>query len=154
MFVFHLFQARPLTRYLPVRDADLDLCQFLEQCGHNYELCSHILLTSKTARGMLTKMGGRIKTWHRRWFVFDRTARQLAYYMDKAETKLKGCIHFQAIEDVFIDHLRNVKSPNSKLTFCVKTTTRTYYMVAPSPEARQIWIDTIFTGAEGYQAFE
>jgi hypothetical protein len=75
------------------------------------------------------------------------------YYTDKTESKTKGGIYFQAIEEVYVDHLRTVKSPNHKLTFCVKTYDRTYYMVAPSPEAMRIWIDVIFTGAEGYQQF-
>lgn len=28
-------------------------------------------------------MGGRIKTWKKRWFCFDRQARRLAYYAGK-----------------------------------------------------------------------
>lgn len=98
-------------------------------------------------------MGNKFKTWHRRWFVFDRNKRSLIYYTDKNESKPRGGIYFQAIEEVYVDHLRTVKSPNPKLTFCVKTCDRTYYMVAPTPEAMRIWIDVIFTGAEGYQQF-
>ena len=98
-------------------------------------------------------MGNKFKTWHRRWFVFDRVKRSLVYYADKNEVKPRGGIYFQAIEEVYVDHLRTVKSPNHKLTFCVKTADRTYFMVAPSPEAMRIWIDVIFTGAEGYQEF-
>uniref|UniRef100_A0A8C5RH67 PH domain-containing protein n=2 Tax=Elapidae TaxID=8602 RepID=A0A8C5RH67_LATLA len=52
-------------------------------------------------------MGGRIKTWKKRWFTFDRQKRVLAYYTDKEETKLKGVIYFQAIEEVYCDHLRS-----------------------------------------------
>ena len=42
---------------------------------------------------------------------------------------------FQAIEDVYVDHLNAVKGPNAKVTFCVKTAERTFYLMAPSPEA-------------------
>uniref|UniRef100_A0A673K3F0 Pleckstrin homology-like domain family B member 2 n=2 Tax=Sinocyclocheilus rhinocerous TaxID=307959 RepID=A0A673K3F0_9TELE len=99
-------------------------------------------------------MGGKIKTWKKRWFVFDRNRRTLAYYSDKHETKMKGVIYFQAIEEVYYDHLKNAhKSPNSSLTFSVKTHERVYYMVAPSPEAMRIWMDVIITGAEGYMHF-
>ena len=98
-------------------------------------------------------MGGKFKTWHKRWFVFDRNRRSLLYYGDKSETKPRGGIYFQAIEEVYVDHQRVVKSPNPKLTFCVKTFDRMYYLVALSPEAMRIWIDVIFTGAEGYQQF-
>ncbi|XP_060573136.1 pleckstrin homology-like domain family B member 1 isoform X3 [Ruditapes philippinarum] len=146
-------QARPLTRYLPVRSQDFDLKVHIETAGHNLEMCQHVVINSNSARGFLVKMGGKIKTWHKRWFVFDRIKRSLVYYVDKSESKPRGGIYFQAIEEVYVDHLRTVKSPNQKLTFCVKTYERTYFLVAPSAEAMRIWIDVIFTGAEGYQQF-
>ncbi|XP_076146183.1 pleckstrin homology-like domain family B member 2 isoform X1 [Alosa pseudoharengus] len=147
-------QARPLTRYLPVRKDDFDLRGHIESAGHNIEICYHISITEKTCRGFLVKMGGKIKTWKKRWFVFDRNRRTLSYYADKHEAKLKGVIYFQAIEEVYYDHLKNAhKSPNPSLTFSVKTHDRVYYMVAPSPEAMRIWMDVIVTGAEGYTQF-
>ncbi|XP_034153904.2 pleckstrin homology-like domain family B member 2 isoform X8 [Pangasianodon hypophthalmus] len=147
-------QSRPLTRYLPVRKDDFDLRSHIESAGHNIETCYHISITEKTCRGFLIKMGGKIKTWKKRWFVFDRNRRTLSYYADKHEAKLKGVIYFQAIEEVYYDHLKNAhKSPNPSLTFSVKTHDRVYYMVAPSPEAMRIWMDVIVTGAEGYTQF-
>ncbi|XP_078088440.1 pleckstrin homology-like domain family B member 1 [Mustelus asterias] len=147
-------QARPLTRYLPVRKEDFDLRTHIETAGHNVETCYHVSLTEKTCRGFLVKMGGKIKTWKKRWFVFDRTKRTLSYYADKHETKLKGVIYFQAIEEVYYDHLKSAhKSPNPLLTFSVKTRDRIFYMVAPSPETMRIWMDVIVTGAEGYTQF-
>ncbi|XP_075623940.1 pleckstrin homology-like domain family B member 2 isoform X7 [Balearica regulorum gibbericeps] len=147
-------QARPLTRYLPIRKEDFDLRSHIETAGHNIETCYHVSLTEKTCRGFLIKMGGKIKTWKKRWFVFDRNKRTFSYYADKHETKLKGVIYFQAIEEVYYDHLKNAyKSPNPLLTFSVKTHDRIYYMVAPSPEAMRIWMDVIVTGAEGYTHF-
>uniref|UniRef100_A0AC11E6Z0 Pleckstrin homology like domain family B member 1 n=1 Tax=Ovis aries TaxID=9940 RepID=A0AC11E6Z0_SHEEP len=78
----------------------------------------------------------------------------LSLIAHKHETKLKGVIYFQAIEEVYYDHLRSAaKSPNPALTFCVKTHDRLYYMVAPSAEAMRIWMDVIVTGAEGYTQF-
>ncbi|XP_051841229.1 pleckstrin homology-like domain family B member 2 isoform X3 [Antechinus flavipes] len=147
-------QARPLTRYLPVRKEDFDLRSHVETAGHNIETCYHVSITEKTCRGFLIKMGGKIKTWKKRWFVFDRNKRTFSYYADKHEAKLKGVIYFQAIEEVYYDHLKNAyKSPNPLLTFSVKTHDRIYYMVAPSPEAMRIWMDVIVTGAEGYTHF-
>ncbi|XP_004835804.1 pleckstrin homology-like domain family B member 2 isoform X6 [Heterocephalus glaber] len=147
-------QARPLTRYLPVRKEDFDLRSHVETAGHNIDTCYHISITEKTCRGFLIKMGGKIKTWKKRWFVFDRNKRTFSYYADKHEAKLKGVIYFQAIEEVYYDHLKNAnKSPNPLLTFSVKTHDRIYYMVAPSPEAMRIWMDVIVTGAEGYTHF-
>ncbi|XP_041425183.1 pleckstrin homology-like domain family B member 1 isoform X7 [Xenopus laevis] len=160
----HFSQARPLTRYLPIRKEDFDLRTHIESSGHSVDACPHIILSEKMCRGFLTKMGGKIKSWKKRWFVFDRLKRTLSYYVDKHEAKLKGVIYFQAIEEVYYDHLRSAAkkglfnlslatSPNPALTFCVKTHDRLYYMVAPSPEAMRIWMDVIVTGAEGYTQF-
>nr|XP_017498107.2 pleckstrin homology-like domain family B member 1 isoform X21 [Manis javanica] len=158
-------QARPLTRYLPIRKEDFDLKTHIESSGHGVDTCLHVVLSSKVCRGYLVKMGGKIKSWKKRWFVFDRLKRTLSYYVDKHETKLKGVIYFQAIEEVYYDHLRSAakkrlfsftmvtESPNPALTFCVKTHDRLYYVVAPSAEAMRIWMDVIVTGAEGYTQF-
>nr|XP_056703139.1 pleckstrin homology-like domain family B member 3 [Euleptes europaea] len=129
--------------------AAFDLRKHLEASGHSVDTCPQVRVSSKACKGYLVKMGGRIKTWKKRWFTFDRQKRVLAYYADKEETKLKGVIYFQAIEEVYYDHLRSAfKSPNPKLTFCVKTYDRLFCMVAPSPEAMRIWIDAIVTAAE------
>ncbi|CAJ1066015.1 pleckstrin homology-like domain family B member 1 isoform X6 [Xyrichtys novacula] len=147
-------QARPMTRYLPIRKEEFDLRSHVESSGHSVDTCYHVILTEKMCKGYLVKMGGKIKSWKKRWFVFDRLKRTFSYYVDKHETKLKGVIYFQAIEEVYYDHLRSAtKSPNPALTFCVKTHDRLYYMVAPSAEAMRIWMDVIVTGAEGYTQF-
>ncbi|XP_069080872.1 pleckstrin homology-like domain family B member 1 isoform X15 [Pleurodeles waltl] len=169
-------QARPLTRYLPIRKEDFDLKTHIESSGHSVDMCCHVIVTEKMCKGYLTKMGGKIKSWKKRWFVFDRLKRTFSYYVDKHESKLKGVIYFQAIEEVYYDHLRSAakkgifnlslanisdflpaqfrkESPNPALTFCVKTHDRLYYMVAPSAEAMRIWMDVIVTGAEGYTQF-
>ncbi|CAH1797445.1 unnamed protein product [Owenia fusiformis] len=146
-------QARPLTRYLPIRSKNFDLHQHIETAGHHIEACPFVHITEDSCRGFLQKMGSKFKRWNKRWFVFDRKKRSFLYYSDKNEVKPRGGIYFQAIEEVYVDHLKSVKSPNQKLTFCVKTYDRTYFLVAPSPEAMRIWIDVIFTGAEGYSEY-
>ncbi|XP_078785698.1 pleckstrin homology-like domain family B member 1 isoform X7 [Oryzias latipes] len=147
-------QARPMTRYLPIRKEEFDLRSHVESSGHSVDMCHHIIITEKMCKGYLVKMGGKIKSWKKRWFVFDRLKRTFSYFSDKHEAKLKGVIYFQAIEEVYYDHLRSAtKSPNPSLTFCVKTHDRLYYMVAPSAEAMRIWMDVIVTGAEGYTQF-
>ncbi|XP_049598264.1 pleckstrin homology-like domain family B member 1 isoform X14 [Syngnathus scovelli] len=147
-------QARPMTRYLPNLKEEFDLRAHVESSGHSIDTCPFVILTEKMCKGHLVKMGGKIKSWKKRWFVFDRLKRNFCYYVDKHETKMKGLIYFQAIEEVYYDHLRiATKSPNPSLTFCVKTHDRLYYMVAPSPEAMRIWMDVIVTGAEGYTQF-
>lgn len=69
-----------MTRYLPQRKDDFDLHGHIEAAGHNPDNCYHLAITDKTCRGFLVKMGGKIKTWKKRWFVFDRNRKTLAYY--------------------------------------------------------------------------
>lgn len=73
-------QSRLLSRYLPVRKDDFDLHGYIEAAGHNPDACFHLAITDKTCRGFLVKMGGKIKTWKKRWFVFDQNRRTLTYY--------------------------------------------------------------------------
>lgn len=137
------------------KPAAFDLRKHLEASGHSVDTCPQVRVSSKSCKGYLVKMGGRIKTWKKRWFTFDRQKRVLAYYAgermeacpsmngcyslslsllmrakhpkvqapilfspilltsfasltpDKEETKLKGVIYFQAIEEVYYDHLRS-----------------------------------------------
>lgn len=77
---FALPQSRMLSRYLPVRKDDFDLHGYIEAAGHNPDACFHLAITDKTCRGFLVKMGGKIKTWKKRWFVFDQNRRTLTYY--------------------------------------------------------------------------
>ncbi|XP_031455817.1 pleckstrin homology-like domain family B member 1 isoform X5 [Phasianus colchicus] len=116
----HFSQARPLTRYLPIRKEDFDLRLHIESSGHSVDTCYHVILTEKMCKGYLVKMGGKIKSWKKRWFVFDRMKRTVSYYVDKHETKLKGVIYFQAIEEVYYDHLRSAAkvSPGCGSALC------------------------------------
>lgn len=42
------------------------------------------LLGPQVCRGYLVKMGGKIKSWKKRWFVFDRLKRTLSYYVGES----------------------------------------------------------------------
>ncbi|XP_074875028.1 pleckstrin homology-like domain family B member 3 isoform X2 [Buteo buteo] len=129
---------------------ELDLALELRARGHRPEGCGAVRVSGGSCRGPLTKLGGRFKTWRRRWFHLDPRRRVLAYYGDKEETKLKGVIYFQAIEEVYYDHGRVAcKSPNPRLTFCLKTYDRLFCLVAPSAEALRIWMDAVLTVTGG-----
>ncbi|XP_062394559.1 pleckstrin homology-like domain family B member 3 isoform X2 [Sardina pilchardus] len=128
---------------------NFDLHAHVESLGHGIANCLGVRLLPRRCGGFLTKRGGRVKTWRRRWFLFDLDHRRLAYYTDQDEKKLKGVIYFQAIEEVYYDHLRTAtSSPRPSLTFCVKTYERLFYLVAPSPEAMRIWMDVIVTATD------
>lgn len=42
---------RPLTRYLPIMSADLDLRLHIESAGHQVTLCPHVIIDSFSCRG-------------------------------------------------------------------------------------------------------
>ena len=69
------------------------------------------------------------------------------------QSKVKGGIYFHSITEVYVDH-QTSKSVAQRVTFVMKTHDRKYYLMAPSPEAMRIWVDVLFTGAEGYQEFQ
>jgi hypothetical protein len=149
-----------LTRYLPVRESNFDLKQHIDNSGH--QLINQldpstrqplVILNSNSCRGYLLKMGQKFRTWNKRWFVFDRTKRTLSYYLDKHETKLRGTIYFQSINEVYVDHMRTIRSPDPKSTLVVKTVDRNFYLCAPSSQLMRVWVDVVITGAEGSESF-
>lgn len=79
-----------MTRYLPIRKEEFDLRSHIESSGHSVEMCYHIILTEKMCKGYLVKMGGKIKSWKKRWFVFDRLKRTFSYYVGKNRLLLFG----------------------------------------------------------------
>ncbi|XP_064292926.1 uncharacterized protein LOC128681249 isoform X2 [Plodia interpunctella] len=144
---------RPLTRYLPVDRDDFDLRRHVESAGHQLEVCPYVSVSATSCRGYLHKLGATFHTWSKRWFVFDRETKTFIYYWDKSEKKPRGGAYFQVIEEVYLDHGNTSRSPSPQTTFIVKTRQRRYYLMAPSGEAARIWIDVIFTGAQGYTEY-
>ncbi|KAI3361273.1 hypothetical protein L3Q82_013456 [Scortum barcoo] len=133
---------------------NFDLRAHLESLGHGVTGCTDLRLTSRRCAGFLTKRGGRVKTWKKRWFLFDMDHRRLAYYTDCDERKLKGVIYFQAIEEVYYDHLRTAtSSPRPTLTFCVKTYDRLFFLVASNAVSMRIWMDVIVTATDEHSRY-
>ncbi|KAF4076229.1 hypothetical protein AMELA_G00227870 [Ameiurus melas] len=133
---------------------NFDLRAHVENLGHGVAGCLGVQLSPRRCCGFLTKRGGRVKTWRRRWFVFDMDHRRLAYYTDQDERKLKGVIYFQAVEEVYYDHLRTATtSPRPSLTFCVKTYERLFFLVAPSAESMRIWMDVIVSATDEHSRY-
>ncbi|KAM9722891.1 uncharacterized protein phldb3 isoform 1-T1 [Menidia menidia] len=148
-------QNSPERRSLPLfLSANFDLRAHVESLGHGVGGCTDLRLTSRRCAGFLTKRGGRVKTWKKRWFLFDMDCRRLAYYTDCDERKLKGVIYFQAIEEVYYDHLRTAaSSPRPSLTFCVKTYDRLFFLVASNAVSMRIWIDVIVTATDEHSRY-
>ncbi|XP_011483991.1 pleckstrin homology-like domain family B member 3 isoform X2 [Oryzias latipes] len=133
---------------------NFDLRAHVESLGHGVTGCTDLRLTPRRCAGFLTKRGGRVKTWKKRWFLFDTDHRRLAYYTDCDERKLKGVIYFQAIEEVYYDHLRTAtSSPRPSLTFCVKTYDRLFFLVASNAVSMRIWMDVIVTATDEHSRY-
>lgn len=84
--------------------------------------------------GYLTKQGGQIKSWKRRWFVLREST--LAYYKDNQSDVPLGLIplaHCTSIDLVS----RKVSKPNA---FEVKTPDRVYLLVADTAEILWEWV--------------
>ncbi|XP_076176704.1 uncharacterized protein LOC143151465 isoform X2 [Ptiloglossa arizonensis] len=145
---------RPLTRYLPIKSESLDLRHHIETAGHQLPLIHDVTVDTTSCSGYLSKMSKKFHHWNKRWFVFDRKRKTLSYYSDSSSRKARGVIYFQSIEEVYVDHMNTVRSPQPSLTFIIKTSSRLYHLMAPSAEAMRVWVDVVFTGAEGYHEFD
>ncbi|KAM9852720.1 uncharacterized protein phldb3 isoform 2-T2 [Aulostomus maculatus] len=145
----------PLERCLPLfLSPNFDLRAHVESLGHGVAGCTDLRLTPRRCAGFLTKRGGRVKTWKKRWFLFDMDHKRLAYYTDCDERKLKGVIYFQAIEEVYYDHLRTANSsPRPSLTFCLKTYDRLFFLVASNAVSMRIWMDVIVTATDEHSRY-
>lgn len=84
-----------MTRYLPIRKEEFDLRSHIESSGHNVETSHHVILTEKMCKGYLVKMGGKIKSWKKRWFVFDRLKRTFSYYVGKENAAIYIHVYIQ-----------------------------------------------------------
>lgn len=145
----------PEPRSLPLfLSPNFDLRAHIESLGHGVAGCIDLRLTPRRCAGFLTKRGGKVKTWKKRWFLFDMDHKRLAYYTDCDERKLKGVIYFQAIEEVYYDHLRTAtSSPRPSLTFCVKTYDRLFFLVASNSVSMRIWMDVIVTATDEHSRY-
>jgi len=95
---------------------------------------------SKT--GYLTKEGGGIKTWKKRWCVLKNN---VIYYSKKMDSSSEiAAIRLEKVdESKVIPTTRKLKKNNSVLCFEVPTPERTYYIVANSEKERDDWIEAI-----------
>lgn len=84
--------------------------------------------------GWMTKQGGLIKTWKRRYFVL--TANSLIYY-SKPGSKEKGRIN---IQDATPETAPDCKRQPA---FKLNTPDRVFYIVTDNPNDTQDWISTI-----------
>ena len=63
-------------------------------------MCHQVVISRHACRGYLHKLSSRIRSWQKRWFVFDRNKnkRTFMYYSDKSESKARGGVYFQVTQ--------------------------------------------------------
>jgi len=105
--------------------------------------------------GWVTKRGGRIKTWKRRWMVLVRNV-GLIYYKSPEEAgqaaEAQGMIEFAEmtpVAGVVANAVPTVMTGKAN-SFGVHTENRTYYIAAATPEERGKWIRAISDGHRDY----
>ncbi|KAL4126898.1 hypothetical protein QTP88_011098 [Uroleucon formosanum] len=159
-----------------------DLRAHIESAGHQLDddnggVDRHFWIDSTSCRGYLKKLSGAGgknarrggRKWLKRWFVFDRRSRTLSYYRRRSEDGVdaanqragaastekkippRASIRFQDIQEVYVDHTNSTKGQGC--AFVVKTAQRTFYLSAATGQAVRVWVDVIFTGAEGYREY-
>ncbi|EGG18905.1 pleckstrin domain-containing protein [Cavenderia fasciculata] len=99
--------------------------------------------------GWLTKQGGAIKTWRRRWFVLK--GKKLYYFKNKTDVEATGLIEFEP--DSFVKDERD-KDKKKKFMFSLGTSKRVYYIYAEVESDMKQWIESIRRafGGEGGSA--
>ncbi len=92
--------------------------------------------------GTLTKMGGNIKSWRKRWMVLQSNS-TLQYYKEPSKAG-KGTINLNDINfDVVVGSKNSCNWPKNCDIDCsmvITTTSRIYYMFADSLREADEWI--------------
>ncbi|GAB6021120.1 hypothetical protein CHUAL_003752 [Chamberlinius hualienensis] len=82
--------------------------------------------------GYLTKLGGKLKTWRKRWFVLKNGV--LSYYKSQSD------IHRKPQGQITIDEVCHVTRADGAATFEVSTAKKTYYLTADSIATMEEWV--------------
>lgn len=88
--------------------------------------------------GFLTKQGGSIKTWKRRWFVLK--GKKLVYFRSQNDVEATGIIELEA--DSFVRDEKD-KDKKRKFMFSVGTSRRVFFMHSETEQEMKQWIDAV-----------
>ncbi|GFY66838.1 uncharacterized protein CG43867 [Trichonephila inaurata madagascariensis] len=85
--------------------------------------------------GHLTKLGGKFKTWRRRWFVLKNGT--LSYYKSQSDVNRKPQ------GQIILDNVCRVNRAEGAATFEISTGKRIYYLTADSINMMEEWIKVL-----------
>jgi PH domain/Calponin homology (CH) domain len=122
-----------------------------------FQECAADALQHPTRAGMLTKQGGSVKTWKRRYFVLKENF--LFYYKSqKDSSKPLGVIHLDEYEVVLAksEEIKNQKGADKETRgrnfFKIITPTRTYFICAERQVDMDLWLDAIKSAPRWYRS--
>lgn len=114
-------------------------------------LCQMTIKTAQTSikEGYMTKQGGTIKTWKRRWFVLTTFPSQLQYFKDVQATSQSEMIDFLDLSANF--QLETEKGSGGEWVFAVKPMSsskgtkndRVYKFSCASESERESWLSAL-----------
>ncbi|GAM24802.1 hypothetical protein SAMD00019534_079770 [Acytostelium subglobosum LB1] len=110
-------------------------------------LVSVAKLAPSDREGWLTKQGGAIKTWKKRWFVLK--GKKLYYFKSKTDDEATGLIEFEP--DSYVKEDRD-KEKKKRFMFSLGTSRRVFYIFAESETDMKQWIESIKRNMEGGSA--
>jgi len=99
-------------------------------------------LNPSDKEGYLTKQGGSIKTWKRRWFVLK--GKKLVYFKTRNDLEATGVIELEP--DSFV---KDEKDKKKRFMFSVGTSRRVFFMVADNEKDMQSWMESIKRNIDG-----
>lgn len=100
--------------------------------------------------GMLTKQGGSVKSWKRRWFVLKDNF--MFYYKSSREPKPLGVIHLDEyqIEIAKPEEVKNATKDLPKHCFKIACVDRTYFICSERQIDMDLWIDHLKSAPKWY----
>jgi len=103
---------------------------------------SVVSLSPADKEGFLTKQGGSIKTWKRRWFALK--GKKLVYFKTRNDMEATGVIELEP--DSFV---KDEKDKKRRFMFSVGTSRRVFFIVADNEKDMLSWIESIKRAIEG-----
>uniref|UniRef100_A0A1Y1LP69 PH domain-containing protein n=1 Tax=Photinus pyralis TaxID=7054 RepID=A0A1Y1LP69_PHOPY len=85
--------------------------------------------------GSLAKLGGKLKTWRKRWFVLKNGV--LTYYKNQSD------INRKPQGQILLDEICKITRADGSNTFEIDTGKKTYYLTADSITAMEDWVRTL-----------
>ncbi|KJE90767.1 hypothetical protein CAOG_02021 [Capsaspora owczarzaki ATCC 30864] len=91
-------------------------------------------------KGYLTKQGGGIKSWKKRWFVLGKESLEnVLYYKDDKERELMGGIRLTDCTGPDAVYLGAVDRFQNNFPFEIRTSKRIYYLAASNAKELDVW---------------